>query len=310
MAEICSFSLKKALTRGLCQTTKFGDVRINQTLGALTRNGTSISIKLHLHQQDNSFISIAIETGIISISDSSPSPNVKLRMRKRTCRIIWAFLIEEQKIMKGADSRSTDLYFHPHIYNGGSSAFHILYYFCYLPFSNRTPFSLYGSLTVLIYDDRVLVLRRFIHPLSAELHLSQVYLFMYVSLLLVVAGFMSELKLVMLILIVIERFRHCAMLQGTQEDRPDPQTNHMLFKCIDLDGNGEVIVLHYWKPDAVIAEEEQDWNVLSVKERSGTRLEQAIYSVKEYFLMLLAGCHSFSSFQAHSHFNSSSKAVK
>ncbi|GAB2273272.1 hypothetical protein Dimus_008072 [Dionaea muscipula] len=41
------------------------------------------------------------------------------------------------------------------------------------------------------------------------------------------------------------------------------------FKCIDLDGNGEVIVLHSWKPDAVIAEEEQDWNVLSVKERSG-----------------------------------------
>ncbi|GAB2264940.1 hypothetical protein Dimus_000011 [Dionaea muscipula] len=36
---------------------------------------------------------------------------------------------------------------------------------------------------------------------------------------------------------------------------------------------GEVIVLHSWKPDAVNAEEEeeeQDWNVLSVKERAGT----------------------------------------
>ncbi|GAB2275994.1 hypothetical protein Dimus_010737 [Dionaea muscipula] len=91
------------------------------------------------------------------------------------------------------------------------------------------------------------------------------------------------------------------------------------FKCIDLDGNGEVIVLHSWKPDAVIAEEEQDWNVLSVKERSGWNVLSMLrnktgishlLSVNEYFLMLLAGCHSFSSFQAHSHFDSSSKAVK
>ncbi|GAB2286315.1 hypothetical protein Dimus_020732 [Dionaea muscipula] len=91
------------------------------------------------------------------------------------------------------------------------------------------------------------------------------------------------------------------------------------FKCIDLDGNGEVIVLHSWKPDAVITEEEQEWNVLSVKERSGWNVLSVLsnktgtihlLSVNEYFLMLLAGCHSFSSFQAHSHFNSSSKAIK